>query len=157
MYGDYTDSPVSPLFPFGHGLSYTEFGYDELSVEASDTSHMLHVAIEVTNVGERAGEEVVQLYASDVVASVARPERQLVGFVRVPLAPGERRRIVFDVHPSRLAFFDEPMRRVIEPGEFRLEVGASSTDLRAATTVRLGGELVGYPINSIVPTTARVS
>jgi beta-glucosidase len=157
MYGDYTDSPVSPLFPFGHGLSYTEFGYDELSVEASDTSHMLHVAIEVTNVGERAGEEVVQLYASDVVASVARPERQLVGFVRVPLAPGERRRIVFDVHPSRLAFFDEPMRRVIEPGEFRLEVGASSTDLRVATTVRLGGELVGYPINSIVPTTARVS
>ncbi|HTV12760.1 MAG TPA: glycoside hydrolase family 3 N-terminal domain-containing protein [Acidimicrobiales bacterium] len=156
FYGDYTDSPMSPLFAFGHGLSYTSFGYKGLLVEASDTRHPLRVAVEVTNLGGCPGDEVVQLYAVDLVASVARPERQLVGFVRTALVAGEHRYVVFEVHPSRLAFFDEGMRRVTEPGEFRFEVGASSTDIRAATTVRLGGEVVEYPITSVRPTTARV-
>jgi beta-glucosidase len=156
FYNEYTDSPVSPLFPFGHGLSYTSFGYEDLLVEASDTRHPLRVAIEVTNLGGRPGDEVIQLYAVDLVASVARPERQLVGFVRTALVAGEHRRVVFEVHPSRLAFFDEGMRRVIEPGEFRFEVGASSADIRAAATVRLGGEVIEYPITSVQPTAAHV-
>ena len=155
IYDEYTDLPVSPLFPFGHGLSYTQFSYGDLSVEASSTSQPLFVSVDVTNVGERPGEEVVQLYASDVVASVARPERQLVGFARVPLDPGERRRVVFELHPSRLAFYNEDMHRVVEPGEFRLYAGTSSTDVRAAATACLGGGVAAYPIASIVPTTAR--
>jgi beta-glucosidase len=155
-YREYTDSPVAPLFAFGHGLSYTQFDYAELTVEATDTEQPVHVGVEVTNVGDREGEEVLQLYGSDLVASVARPEQQLLGFLRVGLAPGERRRVVFDVHPSRLAFFNEELRRVTEPGDFRFEVGASSSDLRATCTIRLGGEVVEYPISSVVPTSGHV-
>ncbi len=155
-YGEYTDSAVGPLFAFGHGLSYTSFGYGEMVVAGRDTRHPVRIEVEVSNVGPMAGEEVVQLYCSDLVASVARPERQLVGFLRVALRPGERRKVVFEVHPSRLAFVDEGLRRVIEPGEFRFEVGSSSADLRAVGTVQLGGEVVEYPIAGIVATSGTV-
>jgi len=81
--------------------------------------------VTVANTGDREGEEVVQLYVSDLVASVARPETCLIGFTRLSLAPGEAVRVTFDVHPSRLAFYDEAMRFVLEPGLFRFAVGAS--------------------------------
>lgn len=157
FYGEYVDSPTSPLFPFGHGLGYTSFGYGPIRVEASDTLTPVSVGVDLSNTGERTGDEVVQLYVTDLVASVARPERQLVGFTRVRLAPGESCRVEFSVHPSRLGFFDERLRRVTEPGEFRFDVGASSADLRSGATVSLGGEVVEYPISSLRPTTVSVA
>jgi len=156
FYGAYTDSPTEPLFPFGHGLSYTTFSYHNLSVEPGDTRQGLSVAVDVRNCGDRPGEEVVQLYVSDLIASVARPDRQLAGFARVPLQPGEHRRVEFQIHPSRLAFYNEELRRVIEPGDFRVDIGASSADIRASATVTVTGEVVPYPISSIQPTTAKV-
>jgi len=156
-YRAYTDAPVAPLFAFGHGLSYTSFAYGDLRIDAGDTEQPLRVSVEIANAGPRNGEEVVQLYARDVVASVARPERQLIGFARVALEPGASRTVHFDVHPSRLAFYDEELRRVVEPGEFRFEAGASSDDIRCTAAVTLDGDVVAYPLTSIVPTAASVS
>lgn len=150
FYGDYTDSAHTPLFPFGHGLGYTTFEQSDLVVEATDTSSVVAVEVTVTNTGTRPGEEVVQLYASDLVASVSRPEQSLIGFTRVQLAPGEARRARFEVHPSRLAFYDESMRFVVEPGQFRFATGASAGDLRQEATVTLTGEVAEYSQRSVV-------
>src|SRR2546423_7501955 len=114
FFGDYIDSPTSPLFAFGHGLSYTTFAYRDLTVQAKNTSEPIEVSIEVLNTGEQAGAEVVQLYCRDLVASIARPVRLLLGFARLSLPPGQARRATFSVHPSRLAFYDPPMPFVTE-------------------------------------------
>jgi beta-glucosidase len=150
FYGDYTDSPHSPLFYFGHGLGYTEFDQTDLVVEGTDTTSPISVRVTVTNTGTRPGEEVVQLYVSDLVASVARPELSLIGFARVALKPGESRNVYFDVHPSRLAFFDEAMRFVVEPGQFRFATGASAGALHQESVVRLTGEAARYSQRSVV-------
>jgi len=152
FYGDYIDSPTSPLFAFGHGLSYTAFAYNDLTVQAKNTTEPIEVSIEVHNTGEQAGDEVVQLYYRDLVASVARPERMLLGFARLSLPPGQARRVTFTVHPSRLAFYDPHMRFVTEPGAFTFSIGASSADIRAEKTVTLGGQIVEYRQREIVAT-----
>jgi beta-glucosidase len=144
LFGDYVDSPTSPLFAFGHGLSYTTFAYSDLRVQAKDITEPLRISLQVTNTGARAGDEVVQLYGSDLVASVARPDRLLLGFTRVSLAPGEAREIIFNVHPSRLAFYDARMRFVTEPGAFTFSAGASSSDIRVEETLTLAGPVVEY-------------
>jgi beta-glucosidase len=154
---DYTDGPAAPLHPFGHGLSYTTFGYDHLHVRAGTTADPVTVEITVTNTGGRAGDEVIQLYSTDDVASVARPDRSLIGFARVALAPGESKTIEFTVHPSRLAFYDEQMRFVCEPGRFTFAVGASWSDIRASATVELTGEVTTFLQREIVSTTAVVA
>jgi beta-glucosidase len=152
FHGDYADAPTTPLFPFGHGLSYTRFAYEELHVSAGGTTDPLEVTVAVTNTGERAGDEVVQLYVRDEVASVARPDRQLVGFARVPLGPGERRRVRFLVPPSRLAFYDADMRFVVEPGAVRVIIGASSADVRLEQLVTLAGPRAEFRQAAVVPT-----
>ncbi len=152
LFGDYIDSPTTPLFPFGHGLSYTTFAYSDLNVQAATTTAPVIVSIEVRNTGERAGDEVVQLYYRDLVASVARPQRMLLGFARVSLAPGHARRVTFTVHPSRLAFYDPSMRFVTEPGAFTFSVGASSTDIRAEETVTLDGPVAAYRQRDVLDT-----
>jgi beta-glucosidase len=154
FYGDYIDSPTSPLFAFGHGLSYTSFAYSELTVQATTTTEPIEVSLEISNSGERAGDEVVQLYCRDLVASVARPERFLLGFARLSLAPGEARKIIFTVHPSRLAFYDTCMRFVTEPGAFTFSVGSSAASIRAEKTIRLDGEVAEYRQREIVATKA---
>ncbi len=156
FFGDYIDSPTTPLFAFGHGLSYTSFAYEGLSVSGGSTAEALEVTLVVRNTGERAGDEVVQLYVRDEVASVARPDQMLVGFVRVPLGPGQARRVSFSVHPSRLAFYDPQMRFVTEPGRFTFGVGASSADIRVEQSIALGGPVVEYRQREIVATQARV-
>jgi beta-glucosidase len=156
FYGDYSDAPASPLFPFGHGLSYTRFEYGELKTRHGSTSDPIELSIDVTNAGSRAGDEVVQLYARDEVASVARPDQQLIGFTRLSIEPGRTRSVRFSVHPSRLAFYDPRMRFVVEPGSFRFMVGASSADLRAEATVDLAGDLVEYRQREIVAMHVRV-
>jgi beta-glucosidase len=117
IYGDYVDGPAAPLFPFGYGKSYTTFRYADLAADGCD------VSVTVTNTGERTGTDVVQLFARDLVARVARPERTLVGFVRVPLEPGESRTVSFAVDPSAFAYYDEDMQLVIEPGAIEFIVG----------------------------------
>jgi len=154
---DYTDGPASPLFPFGHGLSYTTFAYDEFEVQPGSTDAVTEASVRITNTGTRAGDEVVQLYVTDDVASVARPSRSLVGFTRVELAPDEAKTITFSVHPSRLAFYDASMQFVCEPGAFLFAVGASRSDLRARATVELDGDVEHYLQREIVATRVEVS
>lgn len=140
--GDYADLPASPLFPFGHGLAYTTFTYANLTIEPAeiDARATVRIGADITNAGGRAGEEVVQLYLHDVVASVTRPVQELKGFVRIVLDPGETRRVTFDVGASQLAFYDLDMRYVIEPGTIDVMVGASSADIRLRGAFSIAGE-----------------
>jgi beta-glucosidase len=114
-----------PLFPFGHGLSYTDFSYSALTLSAETVApdQTLVVSVDVQNVGRRAGDEVVQLYVSDLAASVPVPIRSLQGFRRIHLAPGERRRVTFTLLPAQFSLVDEAGQRSVEPGKFQLAVG----------------------------------
>jgi len=138
---DYLDLTGQPLFPFGFGLSYTTFEYSGLSIEPAQipVGGTAIVRCRVKNSGRRAGDEVVQLYVHDVLASVARPVTQLEGFQRVHLEPGEERVVSFTLAREQLQMLDRDMHWVVEPGAFRVMVGASSKD------IRLRGELVVTP------------
>ncbi len=129
---DYADLTGRPLFPFGHGLSYTTFRYADLRIEPSRIGVAGNATVRclVTNTGARAGEEVVQLYLRDELASVARPVRELKGFARIHLEPGEAREVVFTITPESLAFLGPDLEPVVEPGTTRVMVGASSQDIR---------------------------
>ena len=119
----------SPLFPFGHGLSYATFERSSLTIDsAGTTAEPVAVSIDTENTSDRAGVDVVQLTVRDDVASVARHQFFLCGFARVPLEPGERRTVRFTVHPSRLAFYDPHMRFVVEPGTFTFRVDERGDD-----------------------------
>jgi len=124
----YIDLPVTPLFPFGHGLSYTTFGYSDLRLGAPriTPTGTQRVSVTVTNTGMREGAEVVQLYVHDEVASVTRPVRALAGFRRVSLKPGEARTVDFQLTPKELGLYNKDMKFVVEPGKFRVFVGGSS-------------------------------
>ncbi len=129
----YLLSEIKPLFPFGHGLSYTTFAYGEprLDQAAIRPGQTATLTVEVTNTGERAGDEVVQLYIRDVLSErVTRPVKLLKGFQRITLQPGETRAVSFPVGPEQLQFLGEDMRPVVEPGEFILMVGGSSETTR---------------------------
>jgi beta-glucosidase len=156
FFNDYVDSVPTPLFAFGHGLSYTSFGYEQLAVRGTTTREPVEVAVVVRNVGSRAGEEVVQLYFQDEVASTARPDRLLIGFARVALESGQARTVTFTVHPSRLAFYDPQMRFVTEPGAFWFGVGGSSDDIQTAQTITLTGEVAAYRQREIIATLGAV-
>ena len=124
----YLDVDVTPLFPFGHGLSYTQFRLANLQLSAQRIrpDGQIVASVEVENVGRRAGDEVVQLYIRDVASSVTRPVRELKGFERISLRPGERRRVTFALTPAELGFYDREMRFRVEPGAFKVFVGTSS-------------------------------
>jgi beta-glucosidase len=152
IFGDYFDGPVAPLFPFGFGLGYTTFAVADLIAPATTSiNDTFDVHVTVTNTGERAGIEVVQLYVRDEVARVARPQRQLAGFARVDLQKGEARTVRFTVDPSVMAYYDEAMELVVEPGDVRVMVG----DLHA--TVVLEGEERALAPNDRRPTRVSVS
>jgi len=125
-------------------------------VQATNTSEPIEVSVTVRNTGAYAGDEVVQLYCRDLIASVARPHRMLLGFARLSLGVGQERRITFTVHPSRLAFYNARMQFVTEPGAFTFSVGASASDMRAEQTVTLDGQTVEYSQRAIVSTAASV-
>jgi beta-glucosidase len=126
----YLDLPVSPLYPFGHGLSYTTFGYSDLHLSAPriGPADSLTVSALVTNTGPHEGTEVAQLYVRDEVASVTRPVRALAGFRRVALRPGEAQKVEFVLTAQQLGFYNEAMRFTVEPGRFRVFVGPSSAE-----------------------------
>ncbi|HEY2974033.1 MAG TPA: beta-glucosidase BglX [Pyrinomonadaceae bacterium] len=127
----YLDVPWTPLFPFGYGLSYTQFKITnlQLSVRRIPLNGKVTVSVDIQNIGKRAGDEVVQLYIRDVAASVTRPVKELKGFQRVTLQPGEKKRIELMLGPEQLAFWNRQMRFTVEPGEFKVMVGANSEDL----------------------------
>jgi beta-glucosidase len=135
----YRFATAEPLFPFGFGLSYTTFAYAELdpkpiTVEAGKS---VPVTVAVTNIGEVAGEEVIQFYLSDLEASVPVPLHNLIGFQRVHLRPGKSKRVKFTITPEDLMLFDEDGKEKLEPGKFRLTVGGCSPSKR--------GRLLGAP------------
>jgi len=135
----YLFDDVTSLFPFGFGLSYTKFEIDNprLDKNTIGLNESTVLRVDITNIGDRSGDEVVQLYIRDVTSSVTRPVKELKGFERVTLAPGETREVVFDITPDRLSFWNLQMQRVVEPGEFTLMIGPNSRDFQLATlTVR---------------------
>src|SRR5829696_5631041 len=127
----YLDVPWTPLFPFGYGLSYTTFKISnlQLSTPRISANGKLTVSVEVENTGRRAGHEVAQLYIRDLVATMTRPVKELKGFQRVSLRPGEKRRVEFVLGPEHLGFWNREMRYVVEPGEFKVMVGPNSVDV----------------------------
>ncbi len=133
-YRYYDKKRLAPLFPFGYGLSYTTFGYGELrlSTEALAPGGELTVSLELTNTGERAGHEVVQLYVRDPQARLARPDKELKGFAKVELKPGETTLVTMQLGMRALAYFDDAKAAwVAEAGDFAVLVGASAQDIRA--------------------------
>lgn len=130
-----------PLFAFGHGLSYTHFDYDaiELSADKIDSQDELKISIEVTNTGERAGDEVVQLYVKAIDSKVTRPKLQLQGFHRITIEAGQTKRVEFTLSPNQLSYFDEALNDfVIELGKYEVLIGSSSEDIRAKAQFRFG-------------------
>lgn len=128
----YLFSTKEPLFPFGFGLSYTRFeiGAPRLSATSIRPGESVTVSVQVKNVGDREGDEVVQVYVQDVVGSITRPVKELKGFKRVRLAPGEQKEVQIQLSPDAFAFTGLAMKRVVEPGIFRVMVGANSRDLQ---------------------------
>ena len=129
---NYVDLPHTPRYFFGHGLSYTSFTYSDLSLSAQevDADSSLQITCTVENTGALPGDEVVQIYLRDEYAEMTRPVKELAGFCRVTLQPGEKKRVSFDVSPSFLAFLDRDMRWKIEKGDVGVQIGSSSEDIR---------------------------
>lgn len=134
----YLDCPNDPLYPFGYGLSYTDFEYSDISLSSSEMrpGDTLTASVTVTNAGKLAGEEVVQLYIRDLVGSVTRPVKQLKGFEKISLAPGESREVTFEITNDMLSFYRQDMSFGSEPGDFLVFIGESSaTDANARFTL----------------------
>jgi beta-glucosidase len=128
----FIDSPNSPLYPFGYGLSYTEFSYSpiKLSTDSINFAETLSATVTVTNTGERLGEEVVQLYIQDLVGSVVRPVKELKGFEKITLEAGQSQEVRFTISTDDLAFYTRDMSFKAEAGKFKLFIGSSSEDLQ---------------------------
>jgi beta-xylosidase len=140
--GNYVDAPVAPLWPFGHGRGYTTFRMANLRLDrevVETTGGTATIRVDVTNTGARAGAEVVQLYVRDEEATVARPVRELLGFHRIELEPGECRTVAFQFSTEQLSYVAADLRRVVEPGRVSVQVGHSSTDLPLAAELLLRG------------------
>ncbi|MGD0715258.1 MAG: glycoside hydrolase family 3 N-terminal domain-containing protein [Gaiellaceae bacterium] len=130
-----------PLYPFGHGLSYTTFAYTNLALDAETiaTDGELTISCTVTNTGARSGADAVQLYIEDPVAEVARPVRQLAGFAQLELAAHQAARVQFALHADRLAYTGRSSNRIVDPGEIRVAIGPSSADRRLEATFMVTG------------------
>ena len=140
----YINDTAYPLYYFGHGLSYTTFAYSGIYVDKqeADPEEEIRIGIDVTNTGDREGDEVVQLYFSDEVASMVRPEMELAGFCRISLKPGETKHVTFSMKLSQTAFLNENMEWVVEKGRIDLLIGASSKDIREKTYVDIRKDAV---------------
>ena len=129
---NYRDLTGKPLFPFGYGLSYSTFEYGDLTFDTKEinTEGIATCRFNITNTGDYDGDEVVQLYIRDLIASVTRPVMELKGFQRIHLKKGETKEMTFTITPEMLTMLDEQMNRIVEPGEFRIMIGAASNDIR---------------------------
>ena len=131
---NYLDVTNEPLYPFGFGLSYTTFAYSDISLSQSsmDMQGMITASVDVSNTGLLPGGEVVQLYIRDLVGSTTRPVKELKGFERIYLQPGQTRTVTFKIAPEMLKFYDYDLQYVIEPGDFQVMIGSNSRDVRTA-------------------------
>ena len=139
-YRGYDQFGIEPQYPFGHGLSYTTFGYNNLRLSAIQISpnDELKISVDVTNTGQRAGHEVAQLYVRDIAASMARPPKELKGFAKVELVPGEMRTVTLTLGKESLAYWDDGQHAwVAEAGAFEVLIGSSSRDIRARAEFQL--------------------
>ena len=144
----YDARDVAVAYPFGHGLTYTTFAYDEVAATVSGDE--VAVSVRVTNTGDVAGAEVVQVYVRDPEASVVRPPRELKAFRKVRLAPGSSEVVTFTLTARDLSYWHPALRRwVVEGGQFVVEVGASSRDIRGTATVEVAGESVALPLDAM--------
>jgi len=127
----YVDMPAAPLYNFGFGLSYTSFEYGNLRIspEVTGPAGEVYVSVDVKNTGKRNGKEVVQLYIDDVISSMSTPVKELKGFEKISLAPGETKKVTFKLTPEQLSFLDRNLKPVVEPGIFEVMVGSSSKDI----------------------------
>jgi len=133
---------AEPLFAFGHGLSYTTFEFDSLHIDRSTVKAggSVVVSLDVTNTGDRTGDEVVQLYVRHRDATVPRPVKELKGFKRITLQPGERKTVTFILHTHQLGLCDEAMQFVLQPGTVEVMVGKASNHLPLTGTFEIAGQ-----------------
>lgn len=138
-FANYVDLPHTPRYCFGYGLSYTQFSYSNLVLSQKELAPFgsVRISVDVENSGHMAGDEVVQMYVADIYASMARPVKELAGFKRITLKPGEKKTVAFEVKASQMAFLDKDMRWKVEKGDFLVEIGSSSEDIRLKDTYRV--------------------
>ncbi|MHB8509391.1 MAG: glycoside hydrolase family 3 N-terminal domain-containing protein [Candidatus Dormibacteria bacterium] len=155
--GSYYDTTLEPIFPFGHGLSYTSFGYSDLVIDPpeGDTSGSFNVGCTVRNTGARPGEEVVQLYIHDIVARTSR-SMELKGFQRLTLAPGEARRVTFQLAADRMALYDPTEGWVVEPGTILVMLASSAANIRLRGRFELSGATRRIPAGRVLVTPVSV-
>jgi beta-glucosidase len=155
----YHDLPITPLFPFGHGLSYSEFRYSDLAQSTANVGpdERIDISITVENTGGVPSDEVVQLYVRDPVASIARPTLELRGFKRVELGVGQRKRVTFTLAPEQLAFWGPRGQWLVEAGRIDFWIGASSADLRAKGSFEITKTQAGTAPAAALPTRVVVS
>jgi beta-glucosidase len=127
---NYLDSPNTPLYPFGYGLSYTTFSYSDIKLnkQSFGGNEQIIASVEVTNTGDRDGEEIVQLYIRDLIGDVTRPVKELKGFKKVLIRKGETAGISFTIYPEDLSYYHQDMSYSYDPGDFELFIGTNSTD-----------------------------
>lgn len=142
-FADYVDMPHTPRYFFGHGLSYTTFEYSNISLNKREINpdEKIEISLEIKNTGTMKGDEVVQLYLRDRYASLIRPVMELAGFKRISLEAGEKKKIVFHVKASQMAFVDRDMKWKIEGGDFDVKIGSSSEDIRLEETFKVTSDL----------------
>jgi len=141
--GDYVEMSSKPLFPFGYGLSYTDFEYSNMFIKPGTASPEGHVeiSIDIKNTGRCKGDEVVQLYINGTRSEVTRPLKELKGFKRITLDPGQKKQVIFTLSTEQLGFYDKDMRYVIEPGEIKVMVGSSSADIHLEGKFKIIGDI----------------
>ncbi|MFZ3386278.1 MAG: glycoside hydrolase family 3 N-terminal domain-containing protein [Candidatus Hydromicrobium sp.] len=141
--GDYVEMSSKPLFPFGYGLTYTSFEYDNLVITPESTSWngQVEISVDVKNVGPRGGDEVVQLYVNDVQSEITRPVKELKGFKRITLKPNQKKTVTFILSITQLGFYNKDMKYVVEPGKIKVMIGSSSEDIRLTGEFEITGEI----------------
>jgi beta-glucosidase len=122
--------PGTPLYEFGYGLSYTTFEYTNLQIRSKEIGGKVEISLDVKNTGGRKGDEVVQLYINDIISSTSKPVKELKGYEKVALEPGEKKTVQLKLLPEDLSLFDRDMNFIVEPGTFEVMVGSSSKDIR---------------------------
>ena len=138
---DYLNLTGYPLFPFGHGLSYTTFKYSDLKIAPDEIplDGTAQISFKLTNMGDVWGEEVIQLYIRDKTASLSRPVMELKGFERISVQPGETVDVTMEIKPDMLSLYDKNMIKIVEPGDFGIMIGSSSRDIRLRGVLKVSG------------------